>query len=128
MFAGTTGPQSKESSNRFVSTLPLLLGVVIKVERLPFVPTVLVELLLPECRSSVPFLGRLLPRSGSFPLSSVGLSGDGKWRHVEFILQVQLVAEDVTDGGSDVVFVLSSALRASVSMDVCEYRKQIISP
>jgi hypothetical protein len=126
MFAGTTGPQSKESSNRFVTTLPLLLGVVIKVERLPFIPAVLVELLLPECRSSVPFLGRLLPRSGSLPLSSVGFTGDGEWRHVEFILQVQLVAEDVTNGGSDVVFVLSSALRASVSMDTCEYRKQII--
>lgn len=126
MFAGTTGPQSKESSNRFVSTLPLLLGVVIKVERLPFVPTVLVELLLPECRSSVPFLGRLLPRSGSFPLSSVGLTGDGEWRHVEFILQVQLVAEDITNGGSDVVFVLYSALRTSVSVDSYEYRKRII--
>jgi hypothetical protein len=126
MFAGTTGPQSKESSNRFVTTLPLLLGVVIKVERLPFVPTVLVDLLLPKGRSSVPLLGRLLPRSGSLTLPSVGFTGDGEWRNIELILQVQLVAEDVTNGGSDVVFVLSSALRASVSMDVCEYRKQII--
>jgi hypothetical protein len=126
MFAGTTGPQSKESSNRFVTTLPLLLGVVIKVERLPFVPTVLVDLLLPKGRSSVPLLGRLLPRSGSLTLPSVGFTGDGEWRNIELILQVQLVAEDVTNGGSDVVFVLSSALRASVSMDICEYRKQII--
>lgn len=116
MFAGTTGPQRKESGNRFVSTLPLLLGVVIKVERLPFIPTVLVDLLLPEGRSSVPLLGRLLPRSGSLSLSSVGFTGDGEWRHVELIFQVQFVAEDVTNGGSDVVFVLSSALRASVSM------------
>jgi hypothetical protein len=126
MFAGTTGPQSKESGNRFVPALPLLLGVVIKVERLPFVPTVLVDLLLPKGRSSVPLLGRLLPRSGSLTLPSVGFTGDGEWRNIEFILQVQLVAEDVTNGGSDVVFVLSSALRASVSMDICEYRKQII--
>jgi hypothetical protein len=126
MFAGTTGPQSKESGNRFVPALPLLLGVVIKVERLPFVPTVLVDLLLPKGRSSVPLLGRLLPRSGSLTLPSVGFTGDGEWRNIELILQVQLVAEDVTNGGSDVVFVLSSALRASVSMDICEYRKQII--
>lgn len=115
MFAGTTGPQSKESGDRFVSTLPLLLGVIIEVERLPFIPAVLVDLLLPEGRSSVPLLGRLLPRSGPLSLPSVGFTGDGKWRHIELILQVQLVAEDVTNGGGDVVFVLSNASRASVS-------------
>lgn len=111
VFTGTTGPQGKERRDRLVSTLPLLLGVIVKVERLPFVPAVLVDLLLPEGGSSVPFLRGLLPRGGFLSLASVSFTGDGEGRQVEIVFQIELVPEDVSDRRSNIVLVLHKETR-----------------
>ena len=116
VFARTASPQGKKCRYRFVSALPPLFGVVIEVERLTLIPAVLVDLLLPKSGPAVPFFRGLLPRSGPLSFSSVSLASNGERRQVKVVLQIELVPEDVSDCGSDIVFVLHKCIQRSVSI------------
>jgi len=86
VLTSTPSPQGEERGDRFVSALPLLLGVVIKVQGLTFVPAVLVDLLLPESSSSIPLLRGLLAGRRMLSLSGISFPGDGEWSQVELVL------------------------------------------
>jgi hypothetical protein len=108
VLARATRPHRKVCRRRLVTRLPPLLGIIVKVQRLTFVPAVLIDLLLAERRSLVPLRRSLLLRGRAFTgcTDSECLASDWERREVEFVLDVQLVVEDLLDGGSDVVLVL----------------------
>ena len=86
VLTSTSSPQGEERGDRFVSALPLLLGVVIKVQGLTLVPAVLIDLLLPESSSSIPLLRGLLAGRRMLSLSGISFPGDGEWSQVELVL------------------------------------------
>ncbi len=108
MFARTTSPKRKERRHALIPTLPLLFCIIIEIERLSFIPKILVDLIFSVRRSSVPFRRGLFSRSRIFTRGSgsKGLFRNGEGGEIEILFEVEFVVEDVSDGGSDVVFVL----------------------
>src|SRR4051794_27790642 len=113
VLACTACPHGKVCCRRFVTRLPPLLGVVVKVQRLTLVPQVLIDLLLAERRSLVPLRRSLLLGSGtlSWRASSECRASDREWREVEVVVDLQLVIKDLLDSGGDVVLVLAVEIR-----------------
>ena len=107
VIARATSPKSPKGRHRFVETLLLLYGVVIKVQALVLVPQVFVNHLLPEFSPLEPFLAGLHPADGILSVRvGIRLHGGRERRKWEGFFQLEFVFEDFPDGSADVHLVL----------------------
>lgn len=108
-FARASGPERPERSDGLIPGLLLLLGVVIKVQRLALVPEVLINLVLSRDGTLKPFRRSLLARGRFLTMGRrKGFLGDGEGREVKLVIEFEFVAKDILDGRGNVVLVLRS--------------------